>query len=321
MVCGMSVKDNSKHKRILDFYVKLTEGGVINTKNEATKYDVDEKTIQRDINALRDFMESKTLDSGEINNIVYNRRGKGFQLEKQSLDKFTNSEVLAICKILLDSRAFTKDEMDKMIEKLLNFCVPVKNQKIIERLIGNEQHHYTELCHKTVFIDKLWDIGNAIRETKIIEIKYKKMSSGKEVVRRLKPLSIMFSEFYFYLIAFIKDMDEEINYEYKEAIFPTNYRVDRIADLKVTNERFKIPYRNRFEEGEFRKRIQFMYGGELRRIKLKCRSESLEAILDRLPTAEILSKDDDIYTIEAEVFGKGVDMWVRSQGDGIEVFG
>ena len=106
---------------------------------------------------------------------------------------------------------------------------------------------------------------------------------------------------------------------YKEAKFPTIYRVDRIVDLKVTNEHFKIPYRNRFEEGEFRKRIQFMYGGELRKIRLKCKSESLEAVLDRLPTAEILSKDNDIYIVEAEVFGKGVDMWVRSQGDGVEL--
>jgi len=313
------MKDNSKYKRILDFYVKLTEGGIINTKSEAVKYGVDEKTIYRDINDLRDFIESRALDSGEINNIVYNRKEKGFQLEKQTLDKLTNSEVLAICKILLDSRAFTKCEMDKMIEKLLKFCVPANNQKIVERLISNEQYHYTELCHKTVFIDKLWDIGNAIRETRIIEIKYKKMSSGKEVVRRLKPLSIMFSEFYFYLIAFIEQAEEEINYAYKEAKFPTIYRVDRIVDLKVTNEHFKIPYRNRFEEGEFRKRIQFMYGGELRKIRLKCKSESLEAVLDRLPTAEILSKDNDIYIVEAEVFGKGVDMWVRSQGDGVEL--
>ena len=41
--------------------------------------------------------------------------------------------------------------------------------------------------------------------------------------------------------------------------FPTIYRIDRIKSLKVLDERFYIPYSNRFEEGEFRKRIQFKY--------------------------------------------------------------
>ena len=41
----------------------------------------------------------------------------------------------------------------------------------------------------------------------------------------------------------------------------------------------------------------------------------MEAVLDRLPTAEILSERDGCYEIRAEVFGKGIEMWLRSQGD------
>ena len=75
-----------------------------------------------------------------------------------------------------------------------------------------------------------------------------------------------------------------------------------------------MPYKDRFQEGEFRKRVQFMYGGKLERIKFKYTGPSIEAVLDRLPTAEIISQDEDGWTVEAEVFGKGVDMWLRSQG-------
>lgn len=71
----------------------------------------------------------------------------------------------------------------------------------------------------------------------------------------------------------------------------------------------------RFEEGEFRKRIQFMYGGRLRKVRFKYSGESVEAVLDRLPTARVLGEEDGIYLVEAEVFGKGIDMWVRSQGE------
>lgn len=89
--------------------------------------------------------------------------------------------------------------------------------------------------------------------------------------------------------------------------------------MKVLNEKFHIPYKDRFEEGEFRKRIQFMYGGKLKKVKFKYKGLDIDAILDRLPTAKVISENDGIYTVTAEVFGQGIDMWFRSQGENIEV--
>ena len=82
----------------------------------------------------------------------------------------------------------------------------------------------------------------------------------------------------------------------------------------MLDEHFKVPYKNRFQEGEFRKRVQFMYGGKLERIRFKYTGPSIEAVLDRLPTAEIISQDENGWTVEAEVFGKVIEMWMRSQG-------
>ena len=62
-----------------------------------------------------------------------------------------------------------------------------------------------------------------------------------------------------------------------------------------------------------------MYGGKLQKVKFKYKGSSVEAVPDRLPTAKILDKGDGVYTISAEVFGKGIDMWLRSQGDMVEV--
>ena len=42
-------------------------------------------------------------------------------------------------------------------------------------------------------------------------------------------------------------------------------------------------------------------------------------MLDRLPTAKVLDEADGVYTVSAEVFGKGIDMWLRSQGELVEV--
>lgn len=58
--------------------------------------------------------------------------------------RFSNEEVLAITKILLDSRAFTKDEMMQMLDKLIECCVPPQNQSLVSELIANERYHYIE---------------------------------------------------------------------------------------------------------------------------------------------------------------------------------
>ena len=85
------------------------------------------------------------------------------------------------------------------------------------------------------------------------------------------------------------------------------------------DEKYYVPYSERFEEGEFRKRIQFMYGGKLRRVKFRYKGYSVEAVLDRLPTADAVKQEDGTYIVTAEVFGDGIDMWMRSQGDLVEI--
>lgn len=62
-----------------------------------------------------------------------------------------------------------------------------------------------------------------------------------------------------------------------------------------------------------------MFGGKLQKVKFKYYGENIEAVLDRLPTAKILSEENGTYIVAAEVFGKGIDMWIRSQGNNIEL--
>ena len=316
----MEYDKGEKIERVLSIYTQLLNGNVLSKAELAQEYGVNERSIQRDIDDIRAFMERESTKTGIMNSVVYDRIKKGYHLEQIYKLKFTNSEVLAICKILLDSRAFTKTEIDAMMQKLIECCVPKANQKVVTELIRNEQFHYIEPQHKTVFVDKMWEIGQAIRQQRYIEIEYQRLKDKATVKRRLKPVAIMFSEYYFYVTAFIEEIDEIQQWlDKKNSFNPTIYRIDRIQSLEVCDEHFKLPYSNRFEEGEFRKRIQFMHGGRLRKVKFKYKGLSLEAILDRLPTAKILDEDDGVYTIQAEVYGNGIDMWLRSQGENVEV--
>ena len=177
-------------------------------------------------------------------------------------------------------------------------------------MLANEKHHYVEPHHKQRLLPGLWEISQAVQNHQIMEIEYERLKEPRLVCRRVKPVGIMFSEYYFYLTAFLEDKD---TFENPDDLFPTIYRIDRIRNVQLLDEHFKVPYKDRFQEGEFRKRVQFMYGGKLERIRFHYTGPSIEAVLDRLPTAEIVERDETGWTVEAEVFGKGIEMWLRSQ--------
>ena len=311
----METTKGFKSDRVLYMYDKLISGEILN-KNELSEYfGVSEKSIQRDIDALRCYLAEKGMGQ----DIVYEPSLHGYKLYDLNSKKLTNSEILAVCKILLESRSMVKSEMQSLIEKLLFNCVPEQNKRKVNDLIGNELYHYIEPHHGKSVLDVIWDLGTAIREHRFIEVDYTRTKDKETKTRILEPVGLLFSEYYFYLTAFIKDKETRKDFDNKDDLFPTIYRVDRIQNLRILEERFTVPYAERFEEGEFRKRIQFMYGGLLRKIKFRYKGLSVESVLDKLPTAKIISQDENCYVISAEVFGDGIDMWIRSQGENVEM--
>lgn len=160
----------------------------------------------------------------------------------------------------------------------------------MSELIGNEKLLYVEPQHKDKFLKKMWELSGAVREQQEVTITYRR-TDGVQVQRTVQPVGIMFSEFYFYLIAFLTPKDKQkVKFEIENDPFPTIYRIDRIKGFTVTDKHFAVPYAKRFEEGEFRKRIQFMYGGHLQRLRFYFKGSCYEYILDRLPTAKVVQE-------------------------------
>lgn len=306
--------------RLLAMYAQLAEGKPLYKAREAVKYNCSLRSIQRDIEDLRSFFADRSETTGVVQELIYDRKLNAYRLVPPLRNLLTNEETFAVLKILLESRSLTKAELFPILEKLISCCVPPDNRRQVTDLIANEKYHYVEPRHKKEILEKMWNLSAVIRAHKEIKITYMRQS-GDDVSRVLKPVGIMFSEFYFYLVGFIdkENQLEKIKFEVENDQFPTIYRIDRIKEYAVTDRHFNVPYQNRFEEGEFRKRVQFMYGGKLQKIKFWYKGPSVEAVLDRLPTAKILQYNGNGYLISAEVFGKGINMWLRSQGDMVEV--
>lgn len=303
----------AKSERLLQIYAKLVNGEILKKKELAQHFHVTERSIQRDIEALRCFFAEKEL----FQNIVYDKSVQGYRLTSSTSGSLENSEILAVCKILLESRSMCRDEMFPILDRLVECCVPAENYKVVQELLSNEKHLYIEPHHGKHLLNGLWELGEAIQQHLVTEITYEKLK-GKEIVQRIvEPVGLLFSEYYFYLVAFIRDIDRKTEFENPDDLFPTIYRIDRIKSCRVLKEHFSVPYKDRFQEGEFRKRVQFMYGGKLQKIRFKYTGPSIEAVLDRLPTAEIEKQTEDGWIVRAEVFGKGIDMWIRSQGNAV----
>lgn len=296
----------NKGFRLLNIYERLNKGEIIGKEALANDFGVSQKTIQRDIDDLRAYLTEAHFAEPEAS-VKYDRSKNGYYLVRQEREWMTNEEVLALCKILLESRAFCQAEMSALISKITAQSMP-NDRKRIDDIIRGEYHSYIPLRHNKPLLALLWEISGYIRGQKVITFNYERQDKRKSA-KTAKPVAIMFSEFYFYMIAYVADDPKNI---------PIVFRVDRISSIKKTGETFQIPYRDKFNDGEFRKRVQFMYSGELKTVRFKY-SGVLEAILDRLPTAKIIEERDGVYTISAETYGNGIYMWLRSQGDLAEV--
>ena len=160
----MKVMQRDKKFRALEIYDRFRRGEKLLIENLANEYGVSLKTIQRDIDELRNYLCEKKGEIGEFEIKVENKHYV-YKAVSDSDNTLTQKEILAVSKILLESRALTKNEMVPLIKKFQN-QLSHKSKKEVDDLILDELHHYIELQHGKELLEILWDLSIAIREKK-----------------------------------------------------------------------------------------------------------------------------------------------------------
>lgn len=296
-----------KNERCLAIFLRGMRGEKITVTELANEYGVSAKSISRDINEIRCFLAENRELTGHAE-FVYDRSAKCYTLR---IDDFLrDSETLAVIKVLIGSRAFSKPELLEIIGKLRRFT-STRDKVLLDSLISKEKYHYCEVRHDCSegVVDMLWKLAGDIRSHTEITITYYKMNRDR-VTHTIRPASIMFSEYYFYLIAYRAE---------DESYSPVYFRVDRITSVIEHRTKFDPPHGVDFDEGALRKKIQFMFPGVCRTIRFEFSGPSLQAILDRLPTAVVLDISGGRALIEADVYGTGIMMYLLSQGSWVKV--
>lgn len=295
-----------KVDRLLEIFYRAIKGEDLSINKLAVEYGVSTKSISRDIAAIKNFLcESRDLVGNT--ELEYEASSKTYRLELDGM--LLSKELIALIKMLVGGRALSKTELLEIVSKLKRFTTH-HDREMFDALISKELYHYIEVGHdcKSV-IDNVWQITRCITERIEITVEYYKARRDL-VTRRLRPIAITFSDFYYYLIAYRCDKDDWT---------PIYYRIDRIVSIVEHREHFKIPRDRDFDEGELRKKIQFMFPGEYRKIRFAFTGVSVQAILDKLPTARIIDKVGDKKIIEAETYGTGINMFLLSQGSMVQV--
>ena len=300
----------SKYDRILSIYTELSAGELINKSETAIRFGVNERTIQRDIDDLRAFFGDNTFNIGLGRIVIYDRTAGGYRLNENNDTMLTNGEILVICKILLESRSLISDEMLPIINKLTAYGLTERNIKRVRELLKASKFNYHEPDHKTRLVDGIWELGRAIRERRLIDICYQRLRGELQVTRRLKPVGIITYGIYFYLTAYIDGCESDA-----EEHFPTIYRIDRIKSLKITDDRFFIPYESQFDEAAFREYMRNMHIGDRCDVRILYWGDKIEYLLDSIPTLVIEEETDKGYTLYIDGFRNGIEYWLRRIGD------
>jgi predicted DNA-binding transcriptional regulator YafY len=298
--------ENTRLERVLEIFFRGLRGEDLSVQGLADEYGVSTKSITRSINDLKNFLADHRELVG-YTELQYSHQNKCYRLY---MDEFLSSkELFALVEVMIGARAFSKEELLELTTKLKRFTTPDDREKLGE-LVRKEIYHYPEVKHDCKSVqDTLWQLVNCISEKREITIGYYRMDR-KWVTHRLRPASVMFTDYYFYLIAFKVDGNPEE---------PRYFRVDRINQLTVHRKKIEPQDMPRFDEGLLRQRSLFMWPGKLQTIRFEFTGPSVQAVLDKLPTARIIGREGPKYLIEAEVYGDGIKMWLLSQGAWVKV--
>lgn len=182
----------NKGFRLLNIYERLNKGELLDKATLADGFGVTSKTIQRDIDDLRAYLAETHFAEGEVA-VKYDKIRKGYYLVRFEREWLTNEEVLALCKIILESRAFNKAEMNGLLKKLLAQVVPA-DKKTVDEIIKSEKHCYVPPRHNKNLLKPIWQLSEYISKNEIISFKYTR-KDGVKKQHNVKPVAIMFSEY------------------------------------------------------------------------------------------------------------------------------
>ncbi|GAX08107.1 transcriptional regulator [Secundilactobacillus silagincola] len=277
-----------------------------------------QRTVQRDLRAIRNSMDS--LPDAGYYTVNYDKAIPGYHLfyklddpdfqKDQEIDSLHVDEALAIMKILIGTRALEKGSVNT-IEKHLKYNLTPKQQAFLTQETTETLSKYYPVKTVPDLIDRVRIFTDWIEQKATIKFTYQSSvpNSSTTKKRRGVPLSLYFSEYYFYVLLYDDEHEQS-----------RIYRLDRFITFRKTNSgKVTVPRIKKLDVGELRKKTYLLSGGGDTTLEFWYRGFPQTA-LDRFPESSV-KKTRTLEDGSQEVFIKcrnvakqGAKLWLMSQG-------
>ena len=280
---------------ILDILKKYSDSGhILSVSNILRKmktiYDVDadRRTVYRNIDALIVF-------GYDISK--YSENKEGYFLRERD---FEPSEIHMLCDAVLSAECISKAQGKELIRKLQNLG-SVHQTKGFSHLgmIKTENHSPNpQLFYNIDLLDEAVSRGKKVEFDYYIYDMDLKQKSKREKKYSVSPYSMYWSMGRYYLISGLDHYDTV-----------THFRLDRIRDLRVTQDAVKPPPKG-FHAYEYASKALFMFGGEVESYTICCDRLILQDVIDRFGDHIIIAESDDKnFTAIVKATTGGMRLW------------
>ena len=263
----------------------------------------DRRSVYRDVEALAEYGFDVVTTS------------KGFYLRNR---RFSLAEIMLLISAVQAAPFVTEQKTEQLMKKLLGY-LSVYQQAGLENASNISGVKFSnEEVYRTIEM-----INYGIAAGKMISFLYYKRSiMRRDIVQRrgkryyVSPYAMVWVQDRYYLIANTKGKDGL-----------THYRLDRIRDVKIEEapikpvEQVSEEYKEGFDAVDYASKCLNMFGGDIKKILLRCDMELLNEFFDRFGEDIPVKKDGEKYFIaRIEVAAsKGLINWIAQFGPSVEV--
>lgn len=284
----------SASKRTTEMFVRMLHGEKLTMEDEVATYDKSTKAIQRSIADIRETLSEQRINIDFVHDYNY----KEYYLHKNTELPF--EEILALLTILIESRAFSKNELKLIKCHLLDRLSDDEKDKA-KTLINSTLAKYVPIKSDFDLLPRIEQFSDYISNNTAVEFKY--LNSLKQLKKGIAlPVSLYFDNFYFYIVMY--DDNTESSHP---------YRLDRFQSIRKSNaKKIKLPNPLKKDDGKERNQTYLLNGGRYVDFEFYY-SGFPQTALDRFPNSKIKKDLGDEVLIEASAYTQGLLLWIMGQ--------
>ena len=159
-------------------YSVLKDGQIINKDDLIDRFSINERTFYRYIKEIRNFIYEEGVNTNIDlidEDIIFDKEKDGYILSKREKSNLNEKEILAVSKVLLESRGLIKEELEIILQKILKNCnafdfsqsfrkkpVGIIKGKFVYDLTADPMFHQIfSVCRSTIRSANGWITGNS----------------------------------------------------------------------------------------------------------------------------------------------------------------